>query len=113
MKLSAWLFLLALVLVSFLYGMFRGNIESLDASFDTCAEQALDPKRASPLLCGEKISLREASAYDFAALPGISLKTARLIVAFIEEHPDANHVELLELPGIGPKTLARLQSAFR
>lgn len=113
MELRAWLFLLALVLLSLLYGMFRGNIESIEPFVAVCGKQAHEPRPISPLLCGEKIKLCEASVYDLAALPGISLKKARHIVAFFNEHPDANYTELLALPGIGQKMLVRLQNFFR
>ena len=113
MNLSSWLFLIALILLILLFGAFRRNAEQKALSFAACSENVnATDKKASPLLCNEKLSLRDATAYDFAALKGISLNTGRRIVSYLKEHPSASIDELLELPGIGAKTLQLLKNNF-
>jgi DNA uptake protein ComE-like DNA-binding protein len=111
-NLSSWLFLIALILLNLLFGVFRRNAEQKAQSVDACSENLNFHKKASPLLCNEKLSLSDATAYDFAALKGISLNTGRKIVSYLKEHPRASFDELLELPGIGAKTLQLLKNNF-
>lgn len=60
------------------------------------------------------ISLNSATAVELVALPAIGPKTAELIVGFRREHGPFEHVEqLLEIKGIGLRTLEKLRPLLK
>lgn len=63
------------------------------------------------ILAGYKISVNELSEKDWEALPKIGPKTAQAIIAYRQEYgPFKNLENLLDVKGIGPKTLENLKS---
>jgi len=63
------------------------------------------------LLCDKKMALKDAIVSDFANIPGISVKTARLIVNFIN-YKSQNLEDLVLIKGVGPKTVEKLREYF-
>lgn len=62
------------------------------------------------ILIGYKVSVNDFSQKDWEALPKIGPKTAQAIIRYRQEHGPFQTVEsLLEVRGIGPKTLANLK----
>lgn len=60
------------------------------------------------------IDINQASAEDFAKLPGIGPELARRIVAFRQKHGPFRRVEdLLAIRGIGPKKWRALRPYLR
>ncbi|MCD8479683.1 MAG: helix-hairpin-helix domain-containing protein [Candidatus Cloacimonetes bacterium] len=55
-----------------------------------------------------KIDIRTAGERELMALSGIGEKRARDIIAFREAQPFINVKDLLSVPGIGPKTYAKI-----
>jgi competence ComEA-like helix-hairpin-helix protein len=76
------------------------------------APAALGAPAAATLLFGGRLDLNQATAEDLAALPGIGPERARRIVETRAERGGRFErvSELLDVPGIGPKTLARLRA---
>lgn len=63
------------------------------------------------ILAGYKISVNELSEKDWESLPKIGPKTAQAIIAYRQEYgPFKNLENLLDVKGIGPKTLENLKS---
>ena len=66
--------------------------------------------RAADLLFAGRLDLNQASAADLEALPGIGPARAEAIVRLRQERGRFVVLEeLLDVPGIGPKTLERLR----
>lgn len=66
--------------------------------------------QALRLLCGEKIDLNRAEEEDLVLLPGIGEQRARQIVEQRKATgPFSSPRDLLKIPGIGPKTIERLE----
>jgi len=65
------------------------------------------------LLAGGRIDLNRAGANLLETLPGIGTKRAEAIVRARRERPFASVVDLERVPGIGPKTRARLARWLR
>ena len=66
------------------------------------------PPPPEPVLTWER--LRRAPAETWQRLPGIGDVRARRVVRWLKHHPEAALPDDLEsVPGIGPKTKARLQ----
>ena len=108
MRLSDWLFLCAFVLLGTLTS-FLSNVERARPHVNLCLSGAKSDNRSSySKVCGKKIKLYEARVSDFALVEGISIKKARLLVAAINNAKDINFNELLDIKGIGPKSLAKL-----
>jgi competence protein ComEA len=82
-------------------------------------ERALPAKSVSPaalsaLQEGQPISINQALAADLELLPGIGPMLARRIVEHRERNgPFRAPEELLEVHGIGPRTLERLRPLLR
>ena len=74
------------------------------------ARPAAGAGAAAALLFGAPVDLNAATASDLEALPGIGPARAERIIALRREREGFTEVEeLLDVPGIGPKTLARLR----
>lgn len=72
-------------------------------------EEGADSRPVS-LLPGERIDLNNAPAKDLERLPGIGAQRAVGIVRWRETHGGFSAPEeLLEIPGIGEKTFARIK----
>lgn len=72
-------------------------------------ETAADDRPQS-LLEGERIDVNRADYYDLLRLPGIGEKKARAILEWREENGAFSQTEqLLEISGIGEKTLENLR----
>lgn len=66
--------------------------------------------RPDSLLDEERIDVNRADYYDLIRLPGIGEKKARAILDWREEHGAFSQMEqLLEISGIGEKTLENLR----
>lgn len=63
-------------------------------------------------MCQKKIKLQDARVSDFAAVDGISLKKARILVDKIRQQPIKDMQQLLAIKGIGPKSIDRLAEYF-
>lgn len=78
----------------------------------------LDARHAAPPVVAsarplEAVDLNRATAEELAALPGLGAERARRIVARRRELGRFRSVEeLLSVPGVGPKTVARLRAAL-
>lgn len=112
MKLSVWLWLATFIMLIFLFGMFSRSRDEPPTFYQVCNEKTESSLSPSPLLCGQKIKLSLASAYDFAAIDGISHKLARQLVDYCAKNPQASIDDLLAIKGVGPKILARLKRHF-
>ena len=67
-------------------------------------------QRASTLEVGETLDPNRAGAQDLDRLPGVGRSVAEAIVSYREEEGGFTRAEdLLEVVGIGPATLARIQ----
>ncbi len=58
------------------------------------------------------VNLNTASVEQLIQLPGIGQKKAEAIVAYRQAHPFKDVSELLEVKGIGPKLLEKLQPSI-
>ncbi len=82
-----------------------------------CAAQGAEPARApraaatpfSPLLFGPGLDPTRATAEVWQALPGIGPSRAHAIVEARRLAPFCSVQDLLRVPGLGPKTLARVR----
>jgi len=75
------------------------------------ARAAAAPDAAAPdaALSGAAVNLNRATASELRQLPGIGPVTADRIVAYREQHgPFRTPEDLIEVSGIGPRTLERL-----
>ncbi len=68
---------------------------------------------ALPLLFGGRLDLNRAPAHALEALPGIGPIRARAIVRARERRPFCALEELVRVPGIGPRSVARLTGRAR
>lgn len=72
----------------------------------TPSPSAGSPKPTTRL---KKININQASASQLTRIKGIGPKTARLIIAYRNDHgPFKSHNELSHVKGIGPKTLKKI-----
>ncbi|QOR44823.1 helix-hairpin-helix domain-containing protein [Trueperella pecoris] len=63
---------------------------------------------------GEKVNINEANQAGLQAIPGVGPVTAKAIIAWREENGRFTSVEqLIEVTGIGPKTLEQLREHVR
>ncbi len=70
----------------------------------------IDIDEARPYNARFSVDINSASWPELANLPGIGETYARSIVQYREEHGAFGlHEELMEIPGIGPRTLVKLQ----
>ncbi|OPZ23254.1 MAG: Helix-hairpin-helix motif protein [bacterium ADurb.BinA186] len=112
MRLSDWIFLCAFVSLGTLMS-FLPKVSTSQTHIDLCLSGAKSDIRSSySKVCGKKIKLREASVNDFASIDGISIKKARRLVEAINNAKNIDFNELLNIKGIGPKSLARLEQHF-
>lgn len=62
------------------------------------------------LLFGQKIDVNQAGRRDLEAIPGIGPSLSERILQYREEHGDFREVSgLLDVRGIGPKSLSKIQ----
>jgi competence protein ComEA len=74
------------------------------------ATQAPDRAAAKPAAASVIVNLNTASASDFEALPGIGPKTAARIIEFRQKNgPFKKIEELMNVPGIGEKNFLKLK----
>lgn len=72
-------------------------------------ERERERRAARPLAAGERIDPNRADGAELRRLPGVGPVTARAVLRHRREHgPFRLREELLDVPGIGPRTLARL-----
>jgi competence protein ComEA len=68
------------------------------------------PDRAKPAVTAVVVNLNTASASDFEALPGIGPKTAARIIEYrMKNGPFKKIEELMNVPGIGEKNFLKLK----
>lgn len=83
-----------------------------------CGSREADPSRGpaaveldGPALHADRIDLNAAGPFRLAELPGISLARAEDIVAHRQQNgPFASCADLVQLPGIGPATVALVEA---
>lgn len=71
----------------------------------------LKAKSVHPFLCEQKMDRRKALASDITAI-GIAGSKAQKIWDFWQDHPEKNLDSLLEIKGVGPKTLDKIKLYF-
>jgi competence ComEA-like helix-hairpin-helix protein len=59
------------------------------------------------------VSLRNATAMELQALPGIGPKLAAEIVRYREQHPFGKVEDMLEVSGIGPKRFEKIRDRVK
>ena len=64
---------------------------------------------AGPVMASGKININTATVEELQTLPKIGPKTAAAIVEYRKEHPFKSVDELVEVKGIGEKTLENLR----
>ncbi len=104
---TALLVLCALALLGLLAGRFKGSAELIpNAKTELAAPELLTlaTQEDQPV----QIDIRTASKEDLMLLPGIGEKRAQDIIAFRANHPFQSTDDLLQIKGIGPKTLAKM-----
>lgn len=106
MTLSGWLCTAAFVLSTLVLGIFL-KLSKPELIPDLCAK-----KQASFWICQKKMPIAHAQAGDLALIDGISLKSARRIVAFISAHSSVALNDLESIRGVGPKTLEKIKKYF-
>lgn len=112
MSLPAWFFfILTLVFISILGSYFDLNPKVTE--LNVCRHELITHVNSSPILCGEKIVLKNARVHDFQAIKGISLKKARALYLHVEQNPLATIEDLIVVTGIGPKTISNLKIRFK
>jgi DNA uptake protein ComE-like DNA-binding protein len=113
MKLLDWLLLSAIISLSLAAGSFLKSVKAAETRVDLCSHAPASGYRPNhSFVCGKKIKLSEARVSDFALLEGISVKKARVLLAAVRENPELRMKDLLDVKGIGPKTLVRLEEYF-
>lgn len=65
-----------------------------------------------PFLRGEKMPINQAQISDIATIDGISLTKAQAIYDLYQKEPQASLDAVLELKGVGPKTLEKISAKF-
>jgi competence protein ComEA len=66
-------------------------------------------RAARPLAEGETVDPNRADEAELRRLPGIGPVTARAVIRHRRQHgPFRSREELLDVPGVGPRTMARL-----
>lgn len=81
-------------------------------NIDKLASQTRPQTLSAParLVLGLKVPAREATATDLVHLPGLGKVKAQALVDFLKDQgPLYGFDALLEVPGIGPKTLAKIK----
>ncbi len=64
-------------------------------------------------LSGDMVDLNQATAVQLCSLPGIGPKKAEAILAMRSKRAFTRLTQLLQVKGIGPKTLDRLKARVR
>ena len=64
---------------------------------------------AAPVVAAGKININTATVEELETLPHVGPKTAAAIVEYRKKHPFKTVDELVEVKGIGEKTLERLK----
>ena len=64
---------------------------------------------AGPVMASGKVNINTATVEELQTLPKIGPKIAGAIVEYREKHPFKNVDELVEVKGIGEKTLEKLK----
>lgn len=108
MTLSAWLCTAAFVLFTLVCGVFIKSSPQRQ-SRDLCTA-----KLASAWICDQKIAIKQATVSELALIDGISVKSARRIVNFVQAQRDKSFTidDLDTIKGIGPKTLVKIKEYF-
>lgn len=82
-----------------------------DLPHDPCAKgPAFDSPH--PFLCDKKIAIRQANIVDLTDIKGVSLSKAKKIKNFLHNRPNGGIDDLLQIKGIGEKTLVKIKSKF-
>lgn len=91
--------------------MDRGALVVLEEKDGKCLLKRIGRlSQARGLLCGERINLNRAREDELPLLPGIGSRRARQIAEMRREMgPFSSPEELMEIPGIGPKTAKKLE----
>jgi competence protein ComEA len=79
----------------------------------TGAPAAADARDAEQAAAIAVVDLNEATVEQLSGLPGIGPKKAGAIIAYREQHRFTRVTQLLEVRGIGKKTLERLRPHVR
>lgn len=112
MNLLYWPSLFVFVSLLTFSGLFRNFFIGRPRDLVACDNNMASRSAIPPLLCGQKIALKNASVAELALVDGISLKSAREIVAYVQRSPQATIADLTNVRGIGPKTLERFSKYF-
>ena len=74
----------------------------------------LDQSELKPRRANYRIAVNDADADALRLLPGVGIKLAERVVALRRQHGPFEHVrQLLDVPGVGPATHARLAPLVR
>jgi competence protein ComEA len=75
-----------------------------------CRGELIDIEHAAPRRAKFLVDINRANWPEFAQLPGVGETLAKRIVKARSEHgPFRDQRQLLDIPGIGPSTLARME----
>jgi hypothetical protein len=107
MHLFYWLSLIGPMALLVLAGAIRMNYKDKFLDYPVCEDM-----KPHPFLCHKKIPISKASIGDLLSVKGLSLKTARKIVKFYRENPNFGVLAVIEVPGVGKKTLEKLSAKF-
>ena len=80
------------------------------ATAPVAVEPPVDKGKAASV---DVVDLNQASAVELCTLPGIGPKKAEAILALRNKRAFTRVTQLLQVKGIGPKTLARLKARVR
>lgn len=106
-----WINLIAFILLLVVAGLFRKEWRAKFYIDISCSDVATK-KSAHAFLCDQKVKLTSATTEDLQFVPGVSLTKARAIKQLVESNPQMTVEDLVNVKGIGPKTVEKLARYF-